>query len=334
MDKHLSLAFFNIRFPLAILVIVLHILPIPHITFNHFNWIDLEQGSWLYYPLLICGVTLARLAVPTFFFMSGYLLYNGCKELTFNIYWNKLKKRINTLIIPYFFWNLLAYLYLIISDQCQELSLFYIFLSPANFPLWFLRDLIIIVLFSPILFIAIKYLKRIGLLTFVIIYIVGINIPNIFIVNISSLFFVYIGMYMAYYNISFSIINKYNSYIYSSTFILYILNIYFYGDVNIAVTRLYLIFVVFASLLFFYNINIKNKYLSILSSSTFFIYVSHKLGPTYISKYPFRYIENNMYTDSIIFIICPLITAGICFTIFLLLKNFNNKYINLLIGIR
>ena len=49
-----------------------------------------------------------RIAVPTFFLISGYLFFFKLEEWSTDIWFNKLKKRVRTLLIPYLLWNLIA----------------------------------------------------------------------------------------------------------------------------------------------------------------------------------------------------------------------------------
>ena len=140
------------------------------------------------YPHEIAGMTFniylqesisgmfGRLAVPLFFTISGYLFFlNTDKGI--QVVWQKMKKRVRSLLIPYLIACLfLPTFYLLMesipgtggfinsetpfSDNLrlpigQLLTYLYIDSgsgSPCAFHLWFLRDLIIIVIISPLLF--------------------------------------------------------------------------------------------------------------------------------------------------------------------------------------
>ena len=52
---------------------------------------------------------LCRVAVPIFFLISGYLFFYNLEEWNKNIWIDKLKKRIKTLLVPYILWNLIAF---------------------------------------------------------------------------------------------------------------------------------------------------------------------------------------------------------------------------------
>lgn len=111
---------------------------------------------------------LARVAVPLFFFFSGYLLF--CKP---RLYREVLVKKAKTLLLPYLLWNGLVVMMFWLGQTAPVVSAFFndennrianytlyqwgdAFLGlnyqgyPAAYQLWFIRDLIILVLLYPI----------------------------------------------------------------------------------------------------------------------------------------------------------------------------------------
>lgn len=119
---------------------------------------------------------LARVAVPLFFLLSGMLFFNNTAILSQCL--TKQKKRVRSLLIPYLIWNIIFVLWYVVlqnlpgiggfinSDMVGSLTsggflnaLKELFWKPAAFQLWFLRDLLFIVLFAPALYYLIKYTK-------------------------------------------------------------------------------------------------------------------------------------------------------------------------------
>lgn len=49
--------------------------------------------------------SLARVSVPGFFLISGFLFFKWPERFSFNTYRSKLKRRFYTLLIPYLIWN-------------------------------------------------------------------------------------------------------------------------------------------------------------------------------------------------------------------------------------
>lgn len=117
---------------------------------------------------------IGQIAVPVFFFISGYLYFVNIDKLSYEQYKNKTRSRIKSLFIPYILWN---GLYIMIYSLCQSLGMRTIFskitewnsidffkaffcfdsgMSPIDGPLWFIRDLFIIFLLSPIFYCILK----------------------------------------------------------------------------------------------------------------------------------------------------------------------------------
>jgi fucose 4-O-acetylase-like acetyltransferase len=121
-----------------------------------------------------------KVAMPVFFIMSGYLFFANVDVWNFMVYKTKLWRRMKTLLIPYLIWNLL----MAIKLNTFSWSLFWgywepagsqidwfgqeqLMTAPANMPLWFLRDLMVVSLLTPVIYILIRKLGLwlMGLLT-------------------------------------------------------------------------------------------------------------------------------------------------------------------------
>lgn len=104
--------------------------------------------------------------VPLFFLISGYLFFKSVDGTSpYKIkYLGKLKKRTKTLLVPYLIWNLLYFVYMVAFKK-MDLS----FLSvvgaffvrpdllpvsyyPAYTPFWFIRELMLLMLLSPLVY--------------------------------------------------------------------------------------------------------------------------------------------------------------------------------------
>ena len=181
-----------LRFPLIVLVLFVHSnfkgvsfawdnalkasfsLPIGNINLSLGTFIDFISGS------------LAPLANPFFFFISGLLFFH-CKQFTRKVYINKLRHRLQSLLIPYILWNLLFLLLIAIGSSLRPgwtaiidkpLSDFtlkdYLLIfwntslighkggiaTPIDIPLWFVRNLMVLSLASPLIYTAIRFLSQ------------------------------------------------------------------------------------------------------------------------------------------------------------------------------
>lgn len=121
-------------------------------------------------------VTLVSIAgVPGFFLISGFLFFRGLSEGGFTraVYERKLRSRVKTLFIPYLFWNVLCLLVFLAKHYLfgfpglgiltpdgvhfGRLLLGFIYVPEAGnipyaFAFWFIRNLMIFSLLSPIIY--------------------------------------------------------------------------------------------------------------------------------------------------------------------------------------
>ena len=155
--------FSQIRLPLIVLVTY------AHSYGGVMEGYSVLGSGWDAYEELkiVMSQTLVKMAMPMFFVMSGYLFFVNVEAFNKEIYWQKIWRRVKTLLIPYIIWNLLMALKL----NGFNLS---IFVEPANMPLWFLRDLMIVSLFTPIIYIGVKKLKYWVFLLLLPVYLTGI----------------------------------------------------------------------------------------------------------------------------------------------------------------
>ena len=116
----------------------------------------------LEYPFIYCCTILCRMGVPLFFFLSALLFYKAC---TFSDLEKKLKRRVHSLVIPYLVWNAIfvGIFFLLIhvpflnnlmhvDDGLNSFKeIFYAIVNARYTVLWFVKDLMIFLLFAPII---------------------------------------------------------------------------------------------------------------------------------------------------------------------------------------
>lgn len=340
-----------LRFPLIVAVVLIHSRNMGGIPLVDSNDID----TYTYVNFLISEI-IAKVAVPLFFFISGFLFFKG----VFNAgsYKRKLKKRCSSLLIPYIFWNLavvaLFYLFqtfmpgmtsgrtkLIIDYNLYDwIRVFWdsYFGMPMCFQFWFIRDLMIIMLFSPLIYFAIKYSKGIfvifvGLLWF---FDIWLDLTGF---SIAALFFFSAG---AYFNImkqsfllKFKPFMKYALTLYpilcliclilkESVFFQYILNLSIIAGMVSAIT-------------------LTGHYISagkwhvnrFLSESSFFIYAYHAVVLTLIMKLGVKVISNaSSGTLIMVFFLYAFLTVTIGLAIYYLIKKYLPNFTNFITGSR
>lgn len=87
---------------MAFMVICLHI----QLFYVDKQW-SVNGGFFDIFVIFLCKI-ICPAAVPTFFFISGYLFFKGLEEWKTDVWKRKLKKRIHSLLIPYLLWNLIS----------------------------------------------------------------------------------------------------------------------------------------------------------------------------------------------------------------------------------
>lgn len=153
-SNQLSNKFANMSFICMLLVVLIHCY-IPSAKGSCFWWFTeiIGGGAWLTGGFVRC-------AVPWFFLLSGFLLAGHIAELGWWV--AALKKRVMSLLVPYFFWSLVAaipiFIYWIVFKQSfPELKFILKALGlqicglPLMKQLWFLRCLFLCVVLSPLL---------------------------------------------------------------------------------------------------------------------------------------------------------------------------------------
>lgn len=183
-----------LRFPLAIVIVIVHIFMNDGITIqgNEYTW---SEDSVVGIVINLVKSFLSVQSVPIYYFISGYVFYLGFK-LTKESYFKKLRNRSKSLFTPYILWNTLAIIFMLIPllpglgnlfpsintedpvnmDLPTLLSMYWesgtssilnynvpveqAYMSfPIDGPMWFVRDLMIVAITTPIVYLI---LRRVG----------------------------------------------------------------------------------------------------------------------------------------------------------------------------
>lgn len=170
LDKNsISKAIDNLRLPMAIMVVAIHCY-----FFNslNINALPSKWGVFVEWIINICSIVLTDCAVPMFFVISGYLFFLRQDDgFTWAQYKAKMLRKCKILLLPFFIWNILGALSypsrFIDATLTEKLLGFWSqrmewgsWAGPWDGPLWFLRDLFVVMLFSPFIY---WIIKRIGI---------------------------------------------------------------------------------------------------------------------------------------------------------------------------
>lgn len=148
---------------------ILYTLLIIMVVYIHSYYLEAEQYSFALFLQKLTGGGICRVANYLFFCISGYLFAHNIKGM--HSVWQKQKKRVRTLLVPYILWNLIfVFWYVLLAlipglerfnnstgilDNLMNASVWetfrMLFVAPAAFQLWFLRDLLVMLLFTPLM---------------------------------------------------------------------------------------------------------------------------------------------------------------------------------------
>ena len=337
-----------LRFPLAVAVVLLH----------SGESKDGIYGSDFFSTFqIVLSQGICRIAVPCFFFFSGFLFFSGLKEWDTQVWVGKVKKRVRTLLLPYILWNTLALVVgfayewfrarfnpEVVSMSLLEtirhnggLNIFWgsTWGLPIDYPLWFIRDLIVFVVITPLVFFFVKKCRILGIS---VLFIVGsLNW------DFEGLFFFVLGAWFQLFSCDFCAVFtkiKWPAYIISvvGVFLIAIT----YREHPEAYKYIKYIFVFFgvvsivniASFIVGHGLFSENSF---LPSSSFFIYASHAIlilhdFAHYITLHllPFESVVGKC----VVMIVKASLAVGICLALFALMKKWTPKTLSVLTGNR
>lgn len=286
----------SLRFLLIVFVVFIHANLQPDDAINYYHY-DFVQPEWIRVVKNFIGGTLGGAAVPLFFFFASFLQFS--KNDDFPVL---LKKRFSSIFLPYVVWTLITILLYFFAQSIPQTASFFqnpVYIiknwrpadflkafayqkievgtkSPFVYQFWFLRDLMIFILLSPVLkFLCRKFPALIFFFAFVALL---KNIPIFFTVSSAAFFYYVAGFFCAEYKIDFfSIADKIK---FSEFAVLIFLGVFF--DLNFGGKFSFGALNTFVSCLFFLKlskifVSRENLYkkLETLSGFSFFLYAIH-----------------------------------------------------------
>lgn len=342
-----------IRFPLSVAVVLLHC---GYESYSGFEDVLTISDYPIFSLLYSFTRLLIRIAVPLFFFISGFLFFYKTTDYSFGIYWEKLKKRTHSLLIPYIIWNSFILIgYLITqtyfstpsSGSIDDIRNYGIvdFLrvywdgasgnAPINTALWFIRDLMVLCCFSPLIYFLVKRLNIYYLGILFILWMTDMWFHTVGF-SIVSVFFFSAGAYFGIYKKNFIVLlcpNNWRYYLISylaiSCMCLYLRNIDGGGCANIAI--LMGILCILAICAYFIKKGVW-KPNTFLAESSFFIYCYH-LSLAFLRKYIVRFLHPDSDFAWIgVYLLFPTIIVLLGLAILYLLKRYCPRIVAVITG--
>lgn len=351
-----------LRFPLSIGIVFIH---------NKMDSIDIQGvsydfGVWhsVKYTVRLLSDVMPRIAVPLFFLFSGFLFFNKLRgAFSGKIYRSKIRRRVRSLLIPYLFWNFIGFLILLVQlhpsfasyfpkfqnahiDIASFLGCFWNFNitgdptetpCPIDGPMWYVRELIILCVFSPIIWWLIKTLKVVVLFFLGVVWFFSlgsyVNLPGM---SHQAAFFFPLGAFYAINEINFvKCINESRvvKYVLCIVPVLIILDVTFFSNNTIHKT-----WILFGMLAAIYVASRmirsgkveENKF---LSNFSFFLFCLHYLIINKFMKMLVMLIMPASPLVVLIMYICvPIFVILICLGIYRLMKKYMPSFLKTING--
>lgn len=331
LNKKESIALDSLRF-LCIITLLLHHSVIDHLVDNTELASILRNTHQLIAPPFLCIL----------FFLSGYLFFYTKKDCQIaesltswgtSFYLSKIKKRIYSLIIPYIIWCFVSFLYqsLVkhkefgINSPWDAVMLLWDTGSghPIGMALWYIRNLIVFTLLSPLYFLTIKYLRHFTLL--LILALQDIEIP------IDYPFFnmyLLLGSYLSLMDISIEkVVKVFN---WQLCLVLYVIcKISMFCFDNISIDKLVVFTLCVTGFIgLFMKRSIPAKY-TVASTMIYFLHPYLTGVRNILIKYA---DTSSLLQDILIWILTALTVLTICISTFFVMKRLSPKVLSVMTG--
>jgi fucose 4-O-acetylase-like acetyltransferase len=355
-----------LRLPLIVMIVYIHSYGLPPVDAS----LPVIQSGVYEITRTVVSNMLCQSAVPCFFFISGFLFFYKVGEFSKDVYVGKLRKRFTTLLIPYLVWNQIALFMWFFREVRSGLSfadvwhnylekgllsgfwsMYYVggatrdwfggetFLSgPADLPFWYLRDLIVVTLCSPVICFGVKKLGLSFVLLLALLFCSGVwqyPCPGL---STVALFFYSFGAYFSIARVDFVELSRRYFPFMAATYFLLLLTLLFFPVTNkwlFSFFRMVGVFVVFGIAAWFID-RTSVRFPSVLADSSFFIYAVHYV-------FFFSIVDDFVgwllpvsidWMHSLQYLVSPLLRVSLYIAVFWLMKHFVPKLTALLTGSR
>ncbi len=337
---------------LSILVVLIH-------TENLGTFSVSPDGSLLdrfvyFFERFISG-NIAKIGVPSFFMLSGVLFY---RDFTFKKYPEKMKKRFFSLLIPFYLWNFFRFAFFYALGKWDTVSRFLainpiyfttenlinsIFFYKYNLGYWFMYQLILYTVLSPLIYILLKN-KKVAVLSLTALFIVfstdvlgelSVNVFHGRFIQVDGLFYYMFGAFFGMHY--FDIVNKRGKNVTKVALVGILLGqalLVAFNKTN--VLAFYLLFCSVMSVSFWYAYDglVKREITTKISTITFFIYSAHGTVLELLQAGFGALVPKNSAFALVEYLILPIITLTILVLVSLFLKKYLSRIWRVLNGSR
>ncbi|HEY8889955.1 MAG TPA: acyltransferase [Clostridium sp.] len=334
-----------------IMVVYLHSYNLNTSFLNNPNITGFDLNSFVQ-EFITNGIT--RIAVPLFFCISGYLFFLNFKP-SLNSFLIKYKKRFFSLLVPFLFWSILGVLFyfliqsiifpkeIITSNLIRSYSIKKlintIFIDLIPYQLWFISELLKIVIFSPIIYFYISRFSYFSIAPFLLFWFFDIDI---LVLRTDGILFFIFGAFLAIKGLELDIlkieskkIRRLFPFIWIVILVLMtylklkgVPNDYYLNKISTIIG----IFTIW----FNYDLIIQNKWIEdkllYLSSFTFFIFASHEPILSMLKRLILKSVGISSFTNLFVYLIAPVIIITSSVIVATILKKNAYWFYNIITG--
>jgi surface polysaccharide O-acyltransferase-like enzyme len=322
-----------------------------------------ESGVFYYvnaYVQNFIGEGIARVAVPLFFAFSGFLFF-ATVEPTVASFRRKLAARAKSLAVPYLLWNGLGILLILVMQALHGNTPFNgeklirdyglidylsrLYPHPVQFQFWFLLDLAVYFIFSPLLYMLIRKTGALVPLLFAVLYFskickVYLPICDAALHPEGMLFFA-LGAWLAIKRVKIPEMGKATTFTATAVWLVLCIvkawllvkigETYPYNILH-RITVIAGVWCVWRLYDFLPQRLIDAKTWTALASGTFFLYAFHEPMQTIIRNELLHRITNGPGILSLCYVLCPVVTIALSIMLTALLQRYARPFFGLLTG--
>lgn len=346
-----------LRFPLVVLVVFIHAYE-ASVRFSDEVVGPIGDGAVFDYLRILISQCVARVAVPVFFLISGYLFaWEG--GFSWERFYEKIRSRVRTLLIPFLFWNFLAFC-VFFAVQCVPqlrgfdsglqarigdlgvggffLSFFGFSRAPFAYQFWFIRDLMILALIYPLIrfVVGFCFLSEVALVVIGLVWIgyyYDAAMPTI-----EALFFFSFGVFLRVRVISPFGLDRYGCAFLLLFLILLIPDVVVGGAPQKVWLHRVAVVLGVVSILFVTSIRQLSAFwakMRDLSVSSFFVFAAHEPLLTVVRKVYYKVVEPSSPGEVFLgYMICPVFVILIILLVYRVLRLLFPRVLNFVVGAR
>lgn len=336
---------------------VLSFVAIMMVLFIHAVFSEAKDFPASAYIQEFCAFSgLSFVANPLFYSISGYLFFLGVSRV--RDCYPKIRKRTRTLLVPYIIWNIIFVLWYVVlglipgvskfvnSDMTSGLinngplhALYELFIAPAGFQLWYVRDLLIYVMLSPAIYLLVKHLRAVGL---ILLFAAGtyglLYLPSE--VKIWGAFFFTLGGYIALHSSLEELHQKITPSFAYVCLLLYSLNAIIrpMDIISLKGTDMVVELCGLVAIWRLYDVVVKNEdsatiqQLAAWGGYSFFIYLFHEPAFNIIKKIGVKVLGIHEWSLILLYLVCPFVMCMVAIGVAKILQRYVPKVYSVLVG--